>query len=315
MRLRFGVVGTAYWAREIHLPGLMGTSGAEVVGVWGRTPKAVEAIAMRHGLIAFSRFDDLLDAVDAVTMAIPPEAQATLCVRAAEAGKHLLVEKPLTRDPTTARAIVAAVEKSKVAALVFFLRRFIPEIAAIIEAERKHAWTCADIRVHSSAMVTKSPYADSLWRQEFGAALWDIGPHVLSVLIPMMGCVIGVEAQPERYGISTFRTLHDRGGVADISVTLHSTSEDVSNLYRFTSATRQIDFPRVEYSRIEVFGRAVTALIEVVASNRRDHACGLELGANIVEILAAAKLSAAQGCPISTLSRGVRGPELRDSDI
>jgi predicted dehydrogenase len=295
MRLRFGVVGTAYWAREIHLPGLLGASGVDVVGLWGRTPKAVEAIAMRRGLIAFSRFDDLLDAVEAVTMAVPPEAQATLAVRAAEAGKHLLVEKPLTRDPMTARAIVAAVEKNKVAALVFLLRRFVPEIAAIIETERRHAWTRAEIRVHSNAMATKSPYVDSVWRQELGAALWDIGPHVLSILTPMMGRVIGVEAQPERHGISTFRTVHDRGGVADISVTLHSTTEDVSNQYRFCSATRDIDFPRAEFSRIEVFSRAATALTEVVASNRRDHECGVALGADIVEILAAAERSAAQG--------------------
>jgi predicted dehydrogenase len=303
MRLRFGVAGTGYWAHEIHLPGLLRTNGADVVGVWGRTPKAAEAIAVRHGLIAFSRFDDLLDAVDAVTMAIPPEAQATLAIRAAEAGKHLLLEKPLTRDPTTARAIVAAVKKNKVAALVFFLRRFVPEIAAIIEAERKHAWTRAEIRVHSNAMVTNGPYADSVWRQERGAALWDIGPHVLSILTPMMGRVIRVDAQPERHGISTFRTVHDLGGVADISVTLHSTTEDVSNRYRFSSATRDFDFPRIEFSRIEVFGRAAAALTEVVASNRRDHECGVALGAEIVEVLAAVEHSAAQGGPVSILSR------------
>jgi hypothetical protein len=119
----------------------------------------------------------------------------------------------------------------------------------------------------------------------------------------MMGRVLRVEAQLERHGIRTFRTVHDRGGVADISVTLHSTTEDVSNHYRFSSATRDIDFPRVEFSRIEVFGRAATALTEVVASNRRDHECGVALGADIVEALAAAERSAAQGRPVSTLSR------------
>jgi hypothetical protein len=70
-----------------------------------------------------------------------------------------------------------------------------------------------------------------------------------------------------------------------------------------SSVTRGIHFPRIEFSRIEVFGRAATAQTEVVASNRRDHECGVALGADIVEVLAAAERSAAQGCPVSTVSR------------
>jgi hypothetical protein len=65
-----------------------------------------------------------------------------------------------------------------------------------------------------------------------------------------------VEAQPQRRGINTFRTFHDRAGVADISVLLPRTPEDVSIHYRSMRAAREIDFPCSEFYRIEVVSRA-----------------------------------------------------------
>lgn len=290
MNLRFGVIGTAHWAREIHIPGLF-AAGANVVGIWGRTPSTVETIASERGLQAFANLDDLLDVCDAVTMAVPPDVQAGVALRAAQAGKHLLLEKPVTRDVESAKRIAKAVSDRDLATQVFFIRRFIPEIAAAIASEKDNVWTQANIRVHASVMATKSPYSDSVWRQAPGAALWDIGPHVLSVLIPMMGSVTAIEAQPERDGVSVFRTWHERGGVADVSVTLHCAADAVANDYRFFSATRELLLPNPEFSRVDAFSRAVLELTDVVRSGRRDLPCGLPLGVNIVEWLVKAELS------------------------
>ena len=256
MTLRFGVIGTAFWAREVHIPGLL-AAGANVVGIWGRTPSTVEVIASARGVRAFASLDDLLDACDAVTIAVPPDVQAGVALRAAQAGKHLLLEKPVARDVESAYRIARAVSERNLATQVFFIRRFIPEIAAAIASERDNTWTQADIRVHASVMATISPYSGSVWRQAPGAALWDISPHVFSVLIPMMGAVTGIEAQPERDGFSIFRTWHERGGVADVSVTLHCAADAVANDYRFAGPTREILLPNPAFSRVDVFSRAV----------------------------------------------------------
>jgi predicted dehydrogenase len=289
MALRFGVAGTAYWASEIHLPGLLATEGADVVGIWGRTPETVATIAARHGIRAFPRFEDLLAEVDAVTMAVPPDVQARLALAAARAGRHMIVEKPLTREPRTARAIATAVADRNLAALVFFLRRFVPEVEAAITAERDHPWTHADIRVHSYVMAQQSPYINSVWRQQQGAALWDIGPHVLSVLIPMLGIVTAVEGIAAPPGFSRFRTTHARGATADVSLSLHVAPADICNEYRFTSATRDIVLPNPEIGRVGAFSQAVQDLLAAVASGRRDHPCSVGLGADIVDILARAE--------------------------
>ena len=78
MTLQFGVAGTGHWASEVHLAGLLRTDGAEVVGLWGRTPSRVEEIAKRHQIRPFARLSDMLAEVDAVSIAVQPGLSAIL---------------------------------------------------------------------------------------------------------------------------------------------------------------------------------------------------------------------------------------------
>lgn len=285
MTLRFGVAGTGYWASEVHLAGLLRTDGAEVVGLWGRTPSRVEEIAKRHQIRPFARLSDMLAEVDAVSIAVQPGAQRDIAVAAAQAGKHLILEKPLALTVEDARSVEEAVKNSGLASLVFFIRRFVPEIAATIEAERGAGWTRGQVRVHSSVMVTDSPYHDSPWRQEPDAALWDIGPHVLAVLIPLLGDVSSIRASREPDKTVFIQTEHQTGAVADISLTLHAEPGDVTNGYRFTSPGRELILPNPELQRPDVFRRAASQLIEQVKTGVRAIDCDVTLGARIVDLL------------------------------
>ena len=288
MGTRFGVVGTAYWAREVHLPGLLKATGAEVVGLWGRNPTVAKDIAEQSGIRAFTRFEDLLDAVDAVSIAVHPEAQADIAIAAANAGRHLLLEKPISLDPSSAQRVVNAIQAAGVANIVFFIRRFIPEIADVIALERRGGWKRAEVRVHSSVMVTDSPYRNSVWRQKPASALWDIGPHVFSVLVPMLGTIVDIEAQCSPNHITTIRTRHEGGGVADISLTLHASPENTANSYRFMSNARTLTLPNPPLLRTEVFRIAAQRLMENIARGHRRDECGAELGGQIVTLLARA---------------------------
>ena len=64
--------------------------------------------------------------MDAVTIALPPDVQAPLAERAAAAGKHLLLEKPIALDVAGADRVVDAVRDAGVASVVFFTFRFQP---------------------------------------------------------------------------------------------------------------------------------------------------------------------------------------------
>ena len=291
MALRFGVAGTGYWAETVHLSALSAHPDATLVGVWGRSDEKVDALAKKFGIASFRRFDDMLEHVDAVSIALPPQIQAPLALTAANAGKHLFLEKPLAMTPEEARAIVSAVERHRLTAMVFFLRRFVPEIESAIELARRERWNAADVRVHSSALVGDGPYARSLWRRADAGALWDIGPHVLSVLMPVLGAVqaIGAAAAVGKY--VRFETHHAGGATGTVSLTLHADPGETANQYVFRGVGRELALPDPDFSRPAAFVRAVTEFTAAVRSGNGVHRADTRMGAEIVNVLAAVSRS------------------------
>lgn len=298
MAVRFGVVGTGYWAREVHVPGLRARPDVQLVGMWGRNGEAARTIAAPIGIIPFARFEEMLDAVDAVSIAVPPDVQARLALIAARAGKHLLLEKPVSTVLEIAEDVVDAVSRNRLASIVFFMRRFIPPIENAIQLASQQQWRHASIRVHSTALSTASPFANSVWRQAEGAELWDIGPHVLSILDPILGPVASIDASRGPDGYTRFSTVHLRGGTANVSLTLRAKPADAGIEYRFASDLDELTLPEPAFSRPEVFARAAGELVDNIVRHAHAHRCNVDFGADVVRVLAAADLSVEQGRPV-----------------
>src|SRR4029077_11221896 len=108
--MRFGLAGTGYWARIAHAAALASTPGVSLAAVWGRNLDAAGTLAAEHGAAAFSDVGAFLDAVDAVAFAVAADVQAPLGVRAGEAGKHLLLEKPVALSVSDADKLVDAAD-------------------------------------------------------------------------------------------------------------------------------------------------------------------------------------------------------------
>src|SRR5258706_4608926 len=106
--LRFGLVGTGYWARTTHAPSLASSGGIEFVAVWGRNPDAARALAAEHGATAYADFEAFLAGVDGVAFSVPPDVQAAMAARAAAAGKDLLLEKASATSAAPVRALAWA---------------------------------------------------------------------------------------------------------------------------------------------------------------------------------------------------------------
>ena len=83
--LRFGLVGTGYWARIAHAPALASAEGIELAAVWGRDPQAAAALAQAHGTTGYEDIAAFLAAVDGVAFAVPPDVQAPIAAAAARA--------------------------------------------------------------------------------------------------------------------------------------------------------------------------------------------------------------------------------------
>lgn len=185
--MRFGLVGTGYWARVTHAAGLAAHPAVDFAGVWGRRVEAAHDLAAVHDVQAYATLDDLLADVDAVAFSVPPAVQAAAAVRAAEAGRHLLLEKPIALDLDSGRALEHAVAANTVRSAVFFTLRFDAGIRAWLrEARTQGGWAASQLTWFGSIFVEDSPYADSQWRKDEGA-LWDVGPHALSLALPVLG--------------------------------------------------------------------------------------------------------------------------------
>src|SRR6202035_1290298 len=98
-----------------------------------------------------------------------------LAVRAARAGCHLLMDKPLALDVSSAQGVVDAVDQVGVAAIIFFTQRFRPDLEDWMKsAAEAGPWDSARVVHYANIFGPGSPYATSAWRKQYGA-LWDIG--------------------------------------------------------------------------------------------------------------------------------------------
>jgi predicted dehydrogenase len=295
--MRIGLLGTGPWAGIAHAPALQAHPGTEFAGVWGRRPEAAEALAAAHGTRAFTDPDALIDAVDAVAIALPPAVQAPLAARAARAGKHLLLDKPLALDPAAAREVADAVRAAGVASVVFFTARFHPAVEGwFAERAARDDWFTASALWFGSVFGDDtegpaSPFATP-WRRDKGA-LWDVGPHAVSSLLAVLGDVeTGGPGAP----------VAARGPGDTVHLVLRHTAGASSTLALSLTAPRAAGGSGVEVRgpggvhRLEVgdgdgavaaFGRAIDAL-GTAASGGPAHPCDAAFGARVTEILAAA---------------------------
>lgn len=95
--IRIGIVGTKF-AAGFHLASYRNLSaiGAEVIGVYSKSRESRESFALKNGLKSFDSYDDLARAVDVVDLCVPGAWHEPFCVRAAELGRHIIVEKLFT---------------------------------------------------------------------------------------------------------------------------------------------------------------------------------------------------------------------------
>jgi predicted dehydrogenase len=285
--MRFGLLGTGPWASNAHAPALAAHPEADLVGVWGRDPAKADILAARFDARGYADLDELLADVDAVAIALPPPVQADLAERAARAGRHLLLDKPLALTVAAADRVVAAADAAGVASVVFFTRRFVPGVAAFVAETAAGHWTGARCTHLSSIITPGNPYRDSAWRHEFGG-LWDVGPHALSLLLPVLGPVDSVRAMAGPDQTSHLLLHHTGGAVSTLALTVHApqAARLVEMLFYGPDGFARV--PADDSTKVEACGQAITELIAAARSAQPDHPCGVRFGREVVAVLAEA---------------------------
>ncbi len=112
--IRWGVIGTGHITEKV-MPAIKGTAGCELYAVASRTQEKAEEFASRWGCAkAYGSYDDFFadSDIDAVYVATPHVSHAELSIRALNAGKHVVCEKPAGVNAAQLRQVLAVAEKA-----------------------------------------------------------------------------------------------------------------------------------------------------------------------------------------------------------
>jgi len=125
--LRVGVIGLGFFGSR-HARVYADNPAAELIAVCDRDPARIAAVEAETGAQGLDDFRRLvaLPELDAISICLPDRQHEEAAIAAAEAGKTILLEKPLAHTSAAARRIVAAVEKNGVRLMVGHILRFDP---------------------------------------------------------------------------------------------------------------------------------------------------------------------------------------------
>jgi predicted dehydrogenase len=291
--LRIGLLGAGPWAGMTQAPALAGHPDVVFSGVWGRRPEAAAALADAHGAAAFTGdegIEALLAVSDAVAFAVPPDVQAPLAARAAAAGRHLLLDKPVATNVAAAHAAARAAQDAQVASVVFCTLRFAADTAPwVAEQAAADGWFTAHAQWLGSLYSdgSDSPFAASPWRREKGG-LWDVGPHALSALIPVLGDVTTLSAARGPADTVHLALRHASGASSTVTLGLSAPGKAAGTSLVLLGERGRAELPEGWGDPVDSFRRAVDALLESARTGQA-HDCDIRFGVRLTEILAEAE--------------------------
>jgi predicted dehydrogenase len=131
--LRTAVVGVGHLGRQhARIHSTLASEGlVEFVSVCDLNEQSARAIAAEREVQWTTAWRNLLDRVDAVSLAVPTESHCEIACGLLSAGVHVLVEKPISRTLVEANEMIQAAEKGRVLLQVGHLERFNPALIAL----------------------------------------------------------------------------------------------------------------------------------------------------------------------------------------
>lgn len=218
-KIGYAVVGLGGYATRQIMPNFAGCDHARLVALVSGTPAKLEQYGTQYGIppthrYSYADFDRIRDNpdIDAVYVVLPNSMHAEYSIRAAQAGKHVMCEKPMATSVAECQAMIAACQKAGTKLMIGYRSRFEPYNRLAIELARAG-------HVGPTRLVTAEhgfPIQPDQWRLDRslsgGGSMMDIGIYSLNAARYLTG-----EEPVEVAAVETtdrsdprFRTVEDR---------------------------------------------------------------------------------------------------------
>ena len=247
--LRWGILGPGRIAPRL-VRAVAGCTRGELVAVASRDRDRAAAFAATHGVAqAFGSYDALLATsdIDVVYISLPNHLHAEWTIRALEAGKHVLCEKPLALTVDEVDAIATAAERTGRIAVEAFMYLHHPQILRAVELARSGA--LGRLELVNGTFSFFLTYLDDprIDPAKGGGSLWDVGCYPVSLARRIAG------EEPDRVG--AFARFDERGVDRTFIGQLHFPSGLLAQF--------DCGFAARDRERVEIVGSDATLVLEV----------------------------------------------------
>jgi UDP-N-acetyl-2-amino-2-deoxyglucuronate dehydrogenase len=256
MKYGFGIIGCGMIA-NFHARAIRDIDGAQLLACYNPTPAKAEKLAAEYGCTAYTDLSKMLahPGLNIVTIGSPSGAHMEPCVAAAEAGKHVIVEKPLDVTLERCDQMIAACDKAGVKLATIFPSRYHASgrlLKQAVDDGRFGKLVLGDAYVK---WFRTQQYYDSgawrgTWKLDGGGALMNQAIHSVDLLLWLMGNVVEVSAQ-------TTMLAHERIEVEDVAVASLRFANGALGVIEATTAA----FPG-SLKKIEIAGSTGMAILE-----------------------------------------------------
>ena len=204
-KLKWGILGAAR-VNERLLPAIIEASNSQLVAIASRRAGAARATLDKYApnhtgnVACYDDMDSLINDknVDAIYCPMANEEHAEWAIKAINAGKHVLIEKPMATTLKDIEAIEAAAKKAGVKVMEGFMYRFHPQHIRVAEIVASGViGDILSVRASFSFLMKEARmYRINRAMSQGGGALWDIGPYAIHTLRWGMGMATGKPLEP-----------------------------------------------------------------------------------------------------------------------
>ncbi|WP_395824317.1 oxidoreductase [Collimonas sp.] len=235
--LQVGLVGYGFAGATFHAP-LIGHSGRTAVSAIVSSQAELAAGDWPTARIYTDLAPMLADpGIDCVVIATPNDTHFALAKRVLEAGKHVVVDKPITLTASDARTLAGIASQRKLLLVPFHNRRWDGDFLTVqaLQADGR----LGRITHFESHFDRFRPEVRQRWRESAasgGGLLYDLGPHLIDQALELFGVPHSVNATVSAYrdGAQADDYVHLQLGYADKQVVLHASALSALEAPRFT---------------------------------------------------------------------------------